>query len=156
MCKDSGKIDEAATRGCSAVCSEISMSYPPSHLCVKAVKDVEMMPIIEHNTTAIHHDTSGIGGTPALFIQRVSVPGCGWVPQMGILQPDYRVIFFDNRGTGKRILGKTPLSVEAMTEDALMLLILCQIKLAGFFSSPRPVASGHPASLAPPSFARTP
>jgi pimeloyl-ACP methyl ester carboxylesterase len=61
-------------------------------------------------------------GAPVLLIQGVGVVGEGWRPQVDALKQRFQTLIFDNRGIGKSIPCKGPISIEAMAEDARALM----------------------------------
>ncbi len=66
---------------------------------------------------------SASGSGPAvLCIQGVGVAGSGWQPQVAALSARFRVVTFDNRGTGRSADGGGPLTIEAMASDACAIL----------------------------------
>jgi pimeloyl-ACP methyl ester carboxylesterase len=74
-----------------------------------------------HQGCRIAYTAEG-AGPPVLFIQGVGLPGAGWGPQTEALRENYRVIAFDNRGTGASDTATADLSVEQMADDALAVL----------------------------------
>ena len=78
------------------------------------------MPSIVSNGTRIHWDQSG-QGTPILLIMGHRYSSAMWYPLNEALGDRYRLIWFDNQGTGQSEARKKT-SVEEMTSDALNVL----------------------------------
>src|SRR5687767_5462806 len=76
---------------------------------------------VEHRDCRLAYDVRG-EGPPVLFVQGVGVHGDGWLPQVDALSDRYRCLSFDNRGMGRSLPLGAPLTVDQMTEDALVLM----------------------------------
>jgi pimeloyl-ACP methyl ester carboxylesterase len=76
---------------------------------------------IQHRGCQLSYNVCG-NGPPVLLIQGVGVQGVGWRPQVDALATRYRCLIFDNRGMNSSQPIGTPLSVEQMAEDALVLM----------------------------------
>lgn len=88
-------------------------------------------------------DADGVGiwverrgrGPDVLLIAGLSDPAEAWQPQLDGLSDRYRLIAFDNRGSGRTPLPDGPLSVPMMADDAAALLRALQVEqahVAGF------------------------
>ena len=69
----------------------------------------------------LHYELTG-GGIPLLLIQGVGVVGGGWRPQIEGLAGSFQMLTFDNRGIGRSIPCRGPVTIEAMAEDARALM----------------------------------
>lgn len=78
------------------------------------------MPFITSNGTRIHWDQSG-EGTPLLLIMGHRYSSAMWYPVKEAFGDRYRLIWFDNEGTGQSA-ARSKTSVEEMTSDALAVL----------------------------------
>lgn len=78
------------------------------------------MPSITSNGTRIHWDQSG-EGIPILLIMGHRYSASMWYPLKEAMGDHYRLIWFDNQGTG-RSEARRRTSVEAMTADAVAVL----------------------------------
>jgi len=76
---------------------------------------------LEHRNCRLSYDVRG-NGPPVVLIQGVGIHGDGWRPQVDELAARYRCLTFDNRGMNRSQPIGTPLSVEQMAEDALVLM----------------------------------
>ena len=74
------------------------------------------------NGTRIQYDVSG-AGPPVLFLNGHGACAARWEPQRRALEARYRVITFDDRGSGSRSVPAEPVySVSQMADDAVALL----------------------------------
>ncbi|WP_351235845.1 alpha/beta hydrolase [Streptomyces sp. NPDC002133] len=74
-------------------------------------------------------------GPDVLLIAGLSDPAEAWQAQLDGLSDGYRVIAYDNRGTGRTPLPPEPMSVAMMADDAAALLGALQVEkahVAGF------------------------
>lgn len=78
------------------------------------------MPFITSNGTRIHWDQSG-EGVPILLIMGHRYSADMWYPLKEAMGDRYRLIWFDNQGTGQSG-ARSRTTVEAMTADALAVL----------------------------------
>lgn len=86
------------------------------------------MPTITSNGTRIHWDQSG-QGVPILLIMGHRYSSAMWYPVFEAFRDRYRLIWFDNEGTGQSAArGKT--SVAEMTSDALAVLDAAEVDRA--------------------------
>lgn len=69
----------------------------------------------------LHYELSG-DGPPVLLIQGVGVVGECWRPQASGLRNNFQTLIFDNRGIGRSVPCRGPVTIEAMAEDAEALL----------------------------------
>jgi pimeloyl-ACP methyl ester carboxylesterase len=69
----------------------------------------------------LYYELAG-SGVPVLLIQGVGVAGEGWRPQVSAWKNDFQTLIFDNRGIGKSIPCRGPITIEAMAADARALL----------------------------------
>jgi pimeloyl-ACP methyl ester carboxylesterase len=79
------------------------------------------MSLFKQTDVELYYELSG-RGCPVLFIQGVGVTGEGWRPQVRGLEGNFRTLTFDNRGIGRSIPCRGPISVEVMAGDARALL----------------------------------
>lgn len=76
---------------------------------------------VEANGTTIWTETRG-QGPDVLLIAGLSDPAEAWQAQLDRLSDRYRVIAFDNRGSGRTPLPDGPMTVPTMADDAAELL----------------------------------
>jgi pimeloyl-ACP methyl ester carboxylesterase len=79
------------------------------------------MPTLKQDDVELHFERVG-HGPPVLFIQGVGVTGEGWRPQVSGLAGGFQTLIFDNRGIGRSVPCRGPISIEAMALDARNLL----------------------------------
>lgn len=79
------------------------------------------MPYVDRGDARIWWDESG-AGAPLLLVQGLGYPGDMWYRLVPALAERYRVIWFDNRGTGRTGVTDGPCTVEVMAEDAVAVL----------------------------------
>ncbi|MEN9574307.1 MAG: hypothetical protein RL514_2162 [Verrucomicrobiota bacterium] len=80
------------------------------------------MPILaRHDAPDLHYDLVG-HGPPVLFIQGVGVTGDGWLPQVEGLSREFQTLRYDNRGLGRCVPSRGPISIEVMAQDARALM----------------------------------
>ena len=79
------------------------------------------MGLLKRPDVELYYELSG-QGTPILFIQGVGAAGEAWRPQVSELAGNFQTLLFDNRGLGKSVPCRGPISIEAMAEDARALL----------------------------------
>ncbi len=80
------------------------------------------MPTFQRDDTTLYYETAGDSGPPLLLIQGVGVTGEAWRRQVDALSRTHRTLVFDNRGMGRSLPCKGPITIEAMAEDARFLL----------------------------------
>ena len=76
---------------------------------------------LDHRGCRLTYRITG-DGPPVLFIQGSGLHGDGWLPQVNALASHFRCLTFDNRGMGNSQPYGTPITVEQMAEDALVLM----------------------------------
>jgi pimeloyl-ACP methyl ester carboxylesterase len=69
----------------------------------------------------LYYEISG-SGAPVLFIQGVGVTGEGWRLQIRDLEKHFQTLIFDNRGFGRSVPCRGPITIESMAEDARALM----------------------------------
>ncbi|WP_455355230.1 alpha/beta fold hydrolase [Streptomyces sp. SYSU K217416] len=69
-------------------------------------------------------------GPDVLLVAGLSDPAEAWQPQLDGLSDRYRLLAFDNRGSGRTPLPEQPLSVPMMADDAAALLRALQVEKA--------------------------
>jgi pimeloyl-ACP methyl ester carboxylesterase len=79
-----------------------------------------IMKLLKRTDVDLYYELAG-NGLPILLIQGVGVVGGGWRPQVGGLS-DFHTLLFDNRGIGKSVPCRGPITIEAMADDARALL----------------------------------
>jgi pimeloyl-ACP methyl ester carboxylesterase len=79
------------------------------------------MPILETPGATLAYEIAG-SGPPVLLVQGVGMAGEAWQPQVAALVKQHRVLYFDNRGTGKSLPLQGALSIEHMASDARALM----------------------------------
>lgn len=78
---------------------------------------------VEHRGCRLAYRVSGQGcGPNVVFIQGSGLHGDGWRPQVDELSKHYQCLTFDNRGMGASQPFGTPITVEQMAEDVLVLM----------------------------------
>ena len=86
------------------------------------------MPSIDRDGVTIHWDSRG-EGTPLLLIMGLKYSSAMWYPVLPSHTAAHRVIWFDNRGTGRSDATKTT-SVAEMAQDALAVLDAAGVRSA--------------------------
>ncbi len=79
------------------------------------------MAMLKRPDVELHYELAG-SGPPVLLIQGVGASGEAWRPQVRGLAEDYQTLIFDNRGLGRSIPCRGPISIEAMAADARSLM----------------------------------
>jgi len=79
------------------------------------------MPYVEREGVRLYYEEQG-GGAPLLLIMGLGGDLRLWSNQIAALAPHYRVIAFDNRGSGKSNVPPGPYSIAEMADDALAVL----------------------------------
>lgn len=85
------------------------------------------MPTVKLNNIRLHYDTFG-EGDPLLLIMGLLVDHSGWKKQIEYFRDKYKVVVFDNRGTGLSDKPITPYTTGQMAGDAFGLL--CHLGIA--------------------------
>lgn len=78
------------------------------------------MPFAETDSARIHWDEFG-QGEPLLLVMGFGLSGDAWAPLLPLLT-DYRVIYYDNRGTGTSTGAMDDLTIDVLAEDAAAVL----------------------------------
>src|SRR5579859_1277167 len=79
------------------------------------------MPFVQNQGVKIFWDSFG-AGKPLLLIMGLGYPSTMWYRSLPELSASYRVIVFDNRGTGKSDVPSGPYPIATMASDALEVL----------------------------------
>jgi len=80
------------------------------------------MPRLAVGTIQLHYDLQG-NGEPLLLIMGFGLSSASWRPEfLAGLAPTFRVITFDNRGTGRSDQPDNPVSIALLADDAAALL----------------------------------
>lgn len=79
------------------------------------------MPITKANGIDLYYEIHG-EGEPLLLIMGLSLNSKSWFRTLPALSEHFKVIIFDNRGTGLSSKPETPYSIELMAEDASAVL----------------------------------
>lgn len=73
------------------------------------------------NDAEFYFETYG-AGEPIVLIGGLKADHTGWFPVLDKLAQDYKILIFDNRGTGRTIDDGRPFSVDVMAEDTIQLI----------------------------------
>lgn len=87
------------------------------------------MPKALVNGIQIHYETCG-QGEPLLLISGLNCDSRLWSFVQGDLKDHFKVIYFDNRGTGQSDCPDIPYTIQTMAEDAIALLDVLKIPQA--------------------------
>jgi 3-oxoadipate enol-lactonase len=79
------------------------------------------MPVLFSPDVRLHHELAG-SGPPLLLVQGVGCIGKTWKPQVEALQSAYQTMTYDNRGIGRSLPCRGPITIQAMAADALALM----------------------------------
>lgn len=79
------------------------------------------MPIINANGIELYYEVHG-EGEPLLLIMGLAHNLLSWKKSLPVLAEQFKVIIFDNRGTGRSSRPETPYTIELMTDDAKAVL----------------------------------
>jgi len=90
------------------------------------------MPTVHVGDINIYYESHG-DGEPLLLIMGYGQYSALWAPLIRDLSPEYRVISFDNRGTGRSDKPDIPYTMKVMADDAKGLLDAIGIDLAHVF-----------------------
>jgi len=85
------------------------------------------MPRVKIGAISLYYETHG-KGHPILLIAGLNSDNASWTGVCGKLAKHFRVIAFDNRGSGRSDTSKKILSIREMADDAIGLLDYLQIK----------------------------
>lgn len=78
----------------------------------------------------LHIDDNGGEGTPLLLISGLGYSSWCWSDLRQALKHQYRIITFDNRGTGRSDKPAGPYSIEMLADDAAHVLDQCKLPTA--------------------------
>lgn len=87
------------------------------------------MPLAKLDGININYKVEG-HGEPLVMIMGFGASRSGWFPQIGFFRKYYRVITFDNRGTGKSDKPPGPYSTRMMADDTVKLMDFLGIEKA--------------------------
>jgi pimeloyl-ACP methyl ester carboxylesterase len=87
------------------------------------------MPLAKLNGIKIHYRVDGKGDA-LVMIMGFSASRIGWTPQVPFFRNHYRVVTFDNRGTGKSDKPPGPYSTRMMADDTVRLMDFLGIEKA--------------------------
>lgn len=79
------------------------------------------MALLKQSAGDLYYELAG-SGSPVLFIQGVGATGEAWRPQVNGFASDFRTLLFDNRGLGRSVPCRAPISIEGMAADARALM----------------------------------
>jgi aminoacrylate hydrolase len=80
------------------------------------------MPILDLPDTTVFFDRAGHTGPRVMLVQGAGVVGEGWRGIVNLLSQRHQLAWHDNRGVGKSLPLRGPVTVEAMAEDTLAVL----------------------------------
>ncbi|MCB9704776.1 MAG: alpha/beta fold hydrolase [Myxococcales bacterium] len=80
------------------------------------------MPTLELADATIAYERAGDAGPPVLLVQGVGALGECWRPQIDGLAADHRLAWHDNRGIGRSLPRRGPVTIPAMAADCLALV----------------------------------
>lgn len=87
------------------------------------------MPAVRVNDINMYYEIHG-EGEPLLLIHGTCFDTTGWAQQIPPFSQKYKVIVFDNRGTGRTDTTKPPYTIEQMTDDTVGLMEILKIEKA--------------------------
>jgi 3-oxoadipate enol-lactonase len=87
------------------------------------------MPITNANGIELYYEVHG-EGEPLLLIMGLAHNSLSWKKSLPYLAAHYKVIVFDNRGTGRSSKPETPYSIELMAEEAKSVLDAAGVEAA--------------------------
>jgi len=87
------------------------------------------MPIFNANGVDLYYEVHG-EGEPLLLIMGLSLSSKSWFRTVPVLSKHFKVIVFDNRGTGRSSKPNSPYSIELMAEDARDVLDAAEVDSA--------------------------
>src|SRR5437762_3288170 len=118
------------------------------------------MPIVAANGIDLYYIEAG-SGEPLVLVMGFGGDHSSWGFQLSALSAQYRVIAFDNRGSGRSSAPDLPYTTRMMADDAIALMDRLGIERAhilgaslGEITCPTLVAVGEEDQLAPPRFSR--
>lgn len=107
------------------------------------------MPFADLASCRLYYEVAG-EGPPLLLVMGLGTPSVGWHFQVPAFRERYRVIAFDNRGSGRSACPPGPYDTGAMADDAVALLDalgvgrahVCGISMGGMIA--QEIAVRHP------------
>src|SRR5262245_36535991 len=87
------------------------------------------MPKVSVAGGEIHYEESG-AGHPVLFISGLNGVGRYWTPQVPLFAKQFRVITYDQRGTGASDQSQREFSVDQMAQETIALMDALRIECA--------------------------
>jgi pimeloyl-ACP methyl ester carboxylesterase len=86
------------------------------------------MPLTRRGSVEIHYQEQGDAqAPPLLLVMGLALSSRAWDRLPGLLSPHFRVITFDNRGTGRSGHGWRPYRMGALADDAVAVLDACGV-----------------------------
>jgi 3-oxoadipate enol-lactonase len=85
------------------------------------------MPITNSNWIDLYYEVHG-KGEPLLLIMGLSLSSKSWFRTVPALSEHFKVIVFDNRGTGRSGKPDSPYSIELMAADAREVLDAAEVE----------------------------
>jgi 3-oxoadipate enol-lactonase len=120
------------------VCSEIGFLRVNNRwiwsVVMGGLEVIKYMPYITIADINLYYDTCGSGQT-VVFLAGLSLNTSTWDRLTSFLEPDFRLIKVDCRGSGKSDIPRGPYSIERMADDVFQLI--CSLNLN------RPILVGH-------------
>ena len=97
---------------------------------------------LKANGIEISYDDLGAGLLPVIFIHGFPFNKSAWQPQIDVLQQQFRVIAYDNRGFGQSEAGEEKLSVTLMANDLIRFMdsleidkaVICGLSMGGYIA----------------------
>jgi pimeloyl-ACP methyl ester carboxylesterase len=77
--------------------------------------------VVERGGTTLYWESAG-SGEPVLLVMGLGMPATGWWRTVPVLASRFRVLAFDNRGSGRSSRPRGPYSLEQLAADALAVL----------------------------------
>ncbi len=92
------------------------------------------MPFVDRGSHKIYFEVAGPGDAPPLLlIMGMGFSSRGWDTLPSRLAPEFRVVWFDNRGTGRSTIPRHPFTMRQMAADAAAVLDAAWIESAAVF-----------------------
>jgi pimeloyl-ACP methyl ester carboxylesterase len=80
------------------------------------------MAILNLPDATVFFDQAGYAGPRVMLVQGAGVVGEGWRGIVNVLAADHQLVWHDNRGVGKSLPLRGPVTVEAMAQDTLAVM----------------------------------
>ena len=80
------------------------------------------MPTLNLPDATVFFDQAGRAGPRVMLVQGAGVIGEGWRGIVNVLAADHQLAWHDNRGVGRSLPLRGPVTVEAMAQDTLAVL----------------------------------